>query len=155
MGTDALRKTDRLKWEVPKNLDILSKTIDVPGSPDPVLQLACFVKPPRICFDNVKIGVTKVKVLKIFNPGEEVESIVLEKFPDPELGFAIEGLHPDQQLYLQPGEEVEVKILWQPVRPGNARHLVTFRWIGGQKLQLVLLSSAYDPNAGKKKRVWK
>ena len=153
MGTDAFHQTERLRWDVTKNIGLLTNNKGAPASPDPVLELACFAKPPRICFENVKLGSTKVKVLKIFNPGEEIESIVLEKFPDPELGFSIEGLHSAQQLHLQPKEEVEIKISWQPINPGNSRHLVTFRWIGGQKLQLVILASAQDPNAGKKKRV--
>ena len=156
MGTDAFRQTQRLRWDVTAQVHPLSRTIDAPASPDPVLELACFVKPPRICFENVKIGSTKVKTLRIFNPGEEVESVVLEKFPDPDLGFMIEGLEQlNQQLCLQlePKEEIEIKISWQPVSPGNSRHLASFKWIGGQKLQLVILASAYDPNAGKKKRV--
>lgn len=153
MGTDTFRQ--RLTWDVAAKFTIASNKIDAPASPDPILELACFTKPPRICFENVKVGTTKVKSLRIFNPGDEVESIVLDKFPDPDAGFAIEGFQPNQSygFNVEPKEEIEVKISWQPVKPGSSRHLATFKWIGGQKLQFVILASAYDPNAGKKKKV--
>ena len=152
---DDLCPSQRMRWDVPAKVSILTRAKDGPASPDPVLELACFAKPPRVSFENVKVGTARVKSLRLLNPGDDIETVVLEKFPDSESGFAMEGMHPDHTFgfSIHPQEEVEIKVSWKPVRPGNSRHLVTFRWIGGQKLQFVLLGSAYDPNAGKKKKV--
>ena len=145
----------RLQWDVPMKISPLSNATDVEDPPDAVLELACFVKPPRICFENVRLGDTKFRTLRIFNPGVEIETVVLEKFPSADAGFEIEGHSQEHSLCLQiePQEEVKIKIAWRPTVAVSSRHLAIFKWIGGQKLQVIILASSYDPNAGKKKKV--
>ncbi len=151
-----LNFTGRQTWDVPMKLDPMPKLQEEKHSADCVLELACFVKPPILSFDNVKIGGTKTRRLKILNPGAETEIIELEKFPSKETGFVInDGLQDGDTLriILEPQHEISLPIKWQPNVARNSRHVLVFKWIGGQKLQVVILASAIDPDAGKKKRV--
>eukprot|EP00794_Sanderia_malayensis_P015899 gene15899-17499_t len=148
---DVKQLSGRLAWDFSMKMAPIAKKQD---DPDCVLELACFVKPPRMSFENVKIGCTKTRPLRIFNPGSVTERIELEKFPLADTGFKIDGFEDGEKLNLslEPEEEVVLPISWSPNVAGNSRHLIVFKWIGGQKLQVIILASSIDPNAGKKKK---
>ena len=145
----------RLQWDIPTNIPWISENNKETESEDAVLELACFVKSPRICFDNVEVGKVKVQNLHIFNPGEFTETVALEKFPNAETGFGIEVLSIEelQNFEIQPQEQVTIQISWSPVAAGNFRHLIVFKWVGGQRLQVIILACAHDPNIQKRRKV--
>lgn len=56
----------------------------------PVLRLIQFSKPPFVTFGTVKLGTSKLAVLQIDNPAEDVEAeITVEKIPSSK-GFSVD-----------------------------------------------------------------
>ena len=153
MASSGLQNHPRLKWDLPANVFHIPESLGASNFSEAVLELACFVRPPTLSFEKVKVGTTCVKTLKIVNPGTERETVILEKFPNAETGFTIVSPCEESSLTfkLEPQEETKISISWHPLVAVSSRHLVTFKWLGAQKLQVVLLVSSYDPNARKNK----
>eukprot|EP00795_Rhopilema_esculentum_P010190 gene10190-18862_t len=153
MASSGMQSHPRIKWDLPANVFHIPESLTASHSSEAVLELACFVKPPTLSFERVKVGTTCVKTLKIVNPGTERETVILEKFPSAETGLAIVSPCEENSstFNLEPQEETKITISWHPLVAGSSRHLVTFKWLGAQKLQVVLLVSSYDPNERKNK----
>ena len=103
----------------------------------------------------MKVGEKRVLSLRIYNPSSEAEVLVLDKFPAEETGFSLEGkaLGVGSIISFEPQEEKSLFISWTPLCGGNCRHLMMFKWEGGQKLQIVLLGSAVDSKTTKNERI--
>ncbi|XP_071948699.1 uncharacterized protein [Antedon mediterranea] len=111
----------------------------------PVLKLTYFTKKVILCFDDVLIGKIKTCYLRIENPCDFIQNVYLEKFPF-EKGFDIAKT----EWTLQSEEHLLVPITWCPVEEGNVRQLVTFKFEGMHRLQIIIVGTAKIQSSQKK-----
>uniref|UniRef100_A0A3B4BKW6 Abnormal spindle-like microcephaly-associated protein ASH domain-containing protein n=1 Tax=Periophthalmus magnuspinnatus TaxID=409849 RepID=A0A3B4BKW6_9GOBI len=109
----------------------------------PVLSLIQFSKAPFVSFGAVKLGTSKSAVLRIENPNEDVEAVVIVEKIASNKGFSVD--------YSTFTIEVScnLTITWTPVEEGGVRELIIFNANGVVKHQAVLLGRAEAPKRKK------
>ncbi|XP_077986991.1 abnormal spindle-like microcephaly-associated protein homolog [Glandiceps talaboti] len=104
----------------------------------PKLQLTYFAGKTILSFNKVKVGKSKTCKLHVRNPHDFELELFLEKFPFKK-GFSVAD---DTTNWLLQGEEqTTIKFLWTPTEAGNIRELVTFKFDGAHRLQIILLGT--------------
>ncbi|XP_033114872.1 abnormal spindle-like microcephaly-associated protein homolog [Anneissia japonica] len=113
----------------------------------PILKLTYFTKKVMLCFDDVLIGKVKTRYLRIENPCDFIQTVYLEKFPFDK-GFNVT----EREWTLQGEGHLLLPITWCPIKDGNVRELVTFKFEGMHRLQIILLGTAKPAKLKKQRR---
>ncbi|XP_055077433.1 abnormal spindle-like microcephaly-associated protein [Periophthalmus magnuspinnatus] len=115
----------------------------------PVLSLIQFSKAPFVSFGAVKLGTSKSAVLRIENPNEDVEAVVIVEKIASNKGFSVDY----STFTIEAEGSLSLTITWTPVEEGGVRELIIFNANGVVKHQAVLLGRAEAPKR-KKKTLW-
>lgn len=94
-----------------------------------ILTLAPFTKPPKINFGQVKLNETVERNLLIINP---------QQF-QLELNVTNTELNIDNiRLTLEKGQNINLKIKWQPVKPDNYKYSILFEVLNSARLKFLV-----------------
>lgn len=126
-------------------LPIGRKAVDLDVDENFCLKVARFAKCPKIDFDSVKIGRSKVLDFYLVNPNECTVTVTLLPLPeDSKFEILIKEDCVNTGINLEPFSNICLKIKWTPETPGNYRQVVSFKWEGGHRLQAIFLGCAVD-----------
>ena len=115
------------------------------------LRIARFSKVPKIDFQKVKINKSKTLRFEVFNPNSFATLIYFQDFNNSDFSLEILNVSPQKQnpdegfdgtpLALEPDQVKIVCVRWTPTSPGNTREVLTVKWDGGLKLQVIFLGN--------------
>ena len=116
------------------------------------LRIARFSKVPKIDFQKVKINKSKTIKFEVFNPNSYSTLIHFQNFNSNDFSLNIpanmQNTPPPQSdtndcisLNLDPDQVRQVSVTWSPTTPGNTREVLTVKWDGGLKLQVIFLGN--------------
>ena len=118
------------------------------------LRIARFSRVPKIDFQKVKINKSKTLKFEVFNPNSYSTLVHFQDFNSNDFSLNIpanmQNTPPPPQsntndcstpLYLEPDQVKQVSVTWTPTSPGNTREVLTVKWDGGLKLQVIFLGN--------------
>ena len=121
------------------------------------LRIARFSKVPKIDFQKVKINKSKTIKFDVFNPNTYSTLVYFQNIDSNNFCLDIPGkmsntppqLNSNESresfdctpVSLEPDQVKQVYVTWTPTSPGNKREVLTVKWNGGLKLQVIFLGN--------------
>ncbi|ELT97378.1 hypothetical protein CAPTEDRAFT_220529 [Capitella teleta] len=126
-------------------------TVSIPVTPPDaeidILTLSHFATPPRIDFGEFRTKKEKCRYLKVKNPEEFEQKVLIERFPYKK-GFSINM----EKFVVPPEDEVLLTIKWIPQEACNCREMILMRVDGVYRLQAYVFGRVTDPPKPKKRK---
>ena len=152
-GDDGRRKSGRRSWFTPGKAVKLEFAVQPPSpeaqpAPDDDMEtliLTHFTPPPRIDFGQLLPGKTSRRRLRVHNPNEYDQYVVIEKFPYKKF-FAVD----EEEFVVQPANDLILNLEWSPDEPVMCREMVTFKVDGVYRLHAIFFGSVRAPPKPKK-----
>ena len=110
-----------------------------------VLVISHFTRAPKLDFGKLRPGQSSVRYIKVQNPHDYEQTVVVEKFPY-KMNFYLS--HPE--FTVAGGEELLVTLTWNPTEVGPCREMVLFKVDDVFRLQAVLMGKLEEPPKPKK-----
>ena len=131
------------RQEVKKNLESPAR-----------LQVKTFAKCPRLSFNKIKVGKSRIVDLLIENPNDFPVSLTIDQFSvESELEIIVtqDIWIKDKTITIILSEKSfkTIKCKWSPTKVGKMRHTMCFRWDDGHKLQAILFGNAEQDGLAK------